>query len=78
MDKRSRNTASFYVWALLLFSCIRITPMNKLGKNTLRSEQREHLLVPVLGFCAVLVSLITFLIVLYLITIVIRFLFVFG
>lgn len=52
--------------------------MNKLERNILRVEKKENLLVPVLGFCAVLVSLWAFLIVLYLITIAIRFLFVFG
>ena len=68
----------FCVGTPLLVCCIRITSMNKLEKNIVRFEKKEHLLVLMLGFCAVLASLVAFLIVLYLITIAIRFLFVFG
>lgn len=52
--------------------------MNKLEKNIVRSEKKERFLVPILGFCAVLASMVAFLILLYIITIVIRLLFVFG
>jgi len=52
--------------------------MKKIERNMIRTEKKERFLVPVLGFCAVLASMVTFLIVLYVITIVIRFLFVFG
>lgn len=52
--------------------------MKKIERNMVRIEKKERFLVPVLGFCAVLVSMVSFLIVLYLITIAIRFLFVFG
>ena len=52
--------------------------MNKLEKNIVRSEKKERFLVPILGFCAVLASMVAFLILLYIITIVIRLLFVLG
>lgn len=52
--------------------------MKKIERNMVRIEKKERFLVPVLGFCAVLTSMVSFLIVLYLITIAIRFLFVFG
>lgn len=41
-------------------------------------EKKERLRVPVLGFAAVIMSLAAFIVVLYLITIVIRFLFALG
>ena len=51
----------FCVGTPLLVCCIRITSMNKLEKNIVRFEKKEHLLVPMLGFCAVLASLVAFL-----------------
>ncbi|MEF2560776.1 MAG: hypothetical protein U0M96_06810 [Eggerthellaceae bacterium] len=43
-----------------------------------KDETKQRVLVPLLGFAAVLMGMAAFLLVLYLITIVIRFLFVFG
>lgn len=41
-------------------------------------EKKERLRVPVLGFAAVIMSILAFIVVLYLITVVIRFLFALG
>lgn len=68
----------FCVNSPLFRCCIRIASMKKIERNMIKVEKKERLLVPVLGFSAVLVSLLAFLVVLYLITIAIRFLFVFG
>lgn len=52
--------------------------MNKEEQKTDSDQRRERMLVPVLGAAAILVSLVAFLLLLYLITIVIRLLFVAG
>lgn len=52
--------------------------MEKDEKRKEFEGKKERFLIPVLGFSAVLVSMVAFLLVLYLITIIIRFLFVFG
>ena len=51
--------------------CTRITPMDK-------DELKERIRVPLLGFSAVLMSIVAFLLLLYGITVVIRFLFALG
>lgn len=61
-----------------LLCCIRIALMNTSKYNRGREGKSERFLVPFLGFSAVLVSMLAFLVLLYIITIVVRFLFVFG
>lgn len=51
--------------------CTRITPMDK-------EELKERVRVPLLGFSAVLISIVAFLLLLYAITVVIRFFFALG
>lgn len=51
--------------------CTRITPMDK-------DELKERIRVPLLGFSAVLMSIVAFLLLLYGITVVVRFLFALG
>lgn len=51
--------------------CTRITPMDK-------EELKERIRVPLLGFSAVLISIVAFLLLLYAITVVIRFFFALG
>ena len=51
--------------------CTRITPMDK-------DELKERIRVPFLGFSAVLMSIVAFLLLLYGITVVVRFLFALG
>lgn len=51
--------------------CTRITPMDK-------DELKERIHVPLLGFSAVLMSIVAFLLLLYGITVVVRFLFALG
>ena len=46
--------------------------------STMKSEDKERMKVPVLGFAAVLVSIVAFIFLLYIITVAIRLLFAIG
>lgn len=66
-----RTLAAFPARVAVGQECTRITPMDK-------DELKERIRVPLLGFSAVLMSIVAFLLLLYGITVVIRFLFALG